>query len=213
MVVADLLPDLAPLKTVRGDVAAPAFPPVIERTGRAACFAADEFFSARISNSETRRAYARAVGWFLEFCEREDVELHRVTPGLAGRFLRDRPVSAATKNQTLAGCGSATREILVHDNLDERVQSYMAAAGITEDPLPPLVPGSDGHRSAESERSARGSPVPGRALPPVHHPALQLAARHPQHRRANRHLNGQCRSQHPPVIVRHGRCAGELPRQ
>ncbi len=27
---------------------------------------------------------ARAVGWFLEFCEREDVEFHRVTLGLAG---------------------------------------------------------------------------------------------------------------------------------
>ena len=67
-----------------------------------ACFAADEFFSARISNPETRRAYGRAVGWFLEFCEREDVELAHVTPGLAGRFLRDLPVSAATKNQALA---------------------------------------------------------------------------------------------------------------
>ena len=58
-------------KPVRGDVAAPAFPPVLERAGTVACFAADEFFSARISNAETRRAYARAVGWFLEFCERE----------------------------------------------------------------------------------------------------------------------------------------------
>ena len=43
------------------DLAAKAFPPVLERAGRVACFAADEFFSARISNSETRRAYARAV--------------------------------------------------------------------------------------------------------------------------------------------------------
>ena len=100
MVVADSLP--ASLKPVRGDVAAPAFPPVLERAGSAACFAADEFFSARISNPETRRAYGRAVGWFLEFCEREDVELAHVTPGLAGRFLRDLPVSAATKNQALA---------------------------------------------------------------------------------------------------------------
>ena len=97
MVVAGPLPALA-----ESDVAAKAFPPVLERAGRAACFAADEFFSARISNPETRRSYARAVGRFLEFCEREDVELHRVTPGLAGRFLRDLPVSDATKNQTLA---------------------------------------------------------------------------------------------------------------
>ena len=80
-----------------------AFPLLSERAGRIACFAADEFFSARISNPETRRAYSRAVGWFLEFCEREDVEFNRVTPGLAGRFLRDLPVSPATKNQALAG--------------------------------------------------------------------------------------------------------------
>lgn len=98
MVVAGPFPVLT-----ESDLSAKAFPPALARAGRVACFAADEFFSARISNPETRRAYARAVGWFLEFCEREDVELHRVTPGLAGRFLRDLPVSAATKNQTLAG--------------------------------------------------------------------------------------------------------------
>ena len=85
-----------------GGVAAPAFPPVLERPGTVASFAADEFFSARISNAETRRAYARAVGWFLEYCERKDLELAHVTPGLAGRFLRDLPVSAATKNQAFA---------------------------------------------------------------------------------------------------------------
>ena len=93
------LADLTPART--GDVAGE-FPAVLQRAGAAACFAADEFFSARISNAETRRAYGRAVRWFLEFCEREDVELHRVTPGLAGRFLRDLPVSDATKNQALA---------------------------------------------------------------------------------------------------------------
>ena len=86
----------------RGELRVQEFPPVLQRAGVTACFAADEFFSARISNAETRRAYGRAVGWFLEFCEREDVELAHVTPGLAGCFLRDLPVSAATKNQALA---------------------------------------------------------------------------------------------------------------
>ena len=57
MVVAGPLPTLA-----ESDVVAKAFPPVLERAGRVACFAADEFFSARISNPETRRAYARAMG-------------------------------------------------------------------------------------------------------------------------------------------------------
>ena len=56
MVVAGPLSALA-----ESDVASKVFPPVLERAGRAACFAADEFFSARISNPETRRAYARAT--------------------------------------------------------------------------------------------------------------------------------------------------------
>ena len=102
MVMDGLLPapagDLKPDRTGDGRD----LPTVLRKAGTAACFAADEFFSARISNAETRRAYGRAVRWFLEFCEREDVELHRVTPGLAGRFLRELPVSDATKNQALA---------------------------------------------------------------------------------------------------------------
>lgn len=93
-----LADDLKPDRTGDGRE----LPAVLRRAGTVACFAADEFFSARISNAETRRAYGRAVRWFLEFYERDDVELHRVTPGRAGRFLRDLPVSDATKNQALA---------------------------------------------------------------------------------------------------------------
>ncbi|MDE2926815.1 MAG: hypothetical protein OXT71_10500 [Acidobacteriota bacterium] len=92
----------AECKPVRGDIAAPALPPVVNRAGsRIICCGRD--LLDRISSPETRRAYGRAVGWFLEFCEGEDLEFHRGTPGLAGRFLRDLPVSAATKNQALAG--------------------------------------------------------------------------------------------------------------
>ena len=42
------------------------------------------------------------MGWFLEFSEREGVEFHCITPGLASRFLRNLSVSAATKNLALA---------------------------------------------------------------------------------------------------------------
>ncbi len=41
------------------------FPAILVRAGKAACFAADEFFSARISNPHTRTAYARQVSRFL----------------------------------------------------------------------------------------------------------------------------------------------------
>ena len=78
------------------------FPALLVRAGRAACFAADEFFSARISNPHTHRAYARAVGQFLTWCEGQGLELRQVTPGQAGRFLEQLPGGAATKNQALA---------------------------------------------------------------------------------------------------------------
>ncbi len=56
------------------------FPAVLVRAGQAACFAADEFFSARISNPHTRQAYARAVSAFLTWCEAQELELQQVTP-------------------------------------------------------------------------------------------------------------------------------------
>ena len=76
--------------------------PALQRAGGNAVFAADEFFSACIVNAHTRRAYARAVGRFLDWCEDEDVDLAMVTPGAAGRFIEELPGSAATKNQARA---------------------------------------------------------------------------------------------------------------
>ena len=80
-----------------------AFPAILVKAGKAACFAADEFFSARISNPHTRTAYAHQVSRFLAWCEDQGLELHQVTPGLAGRFLDELPGAAPTQNQALAG--------------------------------------------------------------------------------------------------------------
>lgn len=96
------LPAVLENENTRVALRAEDFPPVLQRAGPAACFAADEFFSAKISNPETRRAYARAVRWFFQWCEQQSVDLPHITPGLAGRFIRSLPVSDATKNQTLA---------------------------------------------------------------------------------------------------------------
>ena len=79
-----------------------AFPAVLARAGKAACFAADEFFRVRLSNPHTRTAYAHQVRRFLTWCEEEGLELRQVTPGLAGRFLDELPYKAGTKNQALA---------------------------------------------------------------------------------------------------------------
>ena len=75
---------------------------MLERAGRNALFAADEFFAARISNPHTRRAYARVVRRFLAWCDQEHLELFRVSPGLAGRFIDELPGDRSTKNQALA---------------------------------------------------------------------------------------------------------------
>ena len=77
-------------------------PAVLERAGHNALIAADEFFGARISNPHTLRAYGRVVSRFLAWCELEALELSRVPPGLAGRFIDELPGDSATKNQALA---------------------------------------------------------------------------------------------------------------
>jgi integrase/recombinase XerD len=89
----------------------PAPPPVLPMPAAAiallqrspnAAFAADEFFRASIGNEHTRRAYGRIVGRFLTWCGDRNLELHTITPGLAGDYLGQLEGSAPTKNQALA---------------------------------------------------------------------------------------------------------------
>ena len=77
------------------------FPAVLRDAGPEACFAADEFFSARLRNPHTRRAYGRAVRRFLEWCEHHDLTLRQISPGTAARFF-----------DTLAGSVSGQRVAL-----------------------------------------------------------------------------------------------------
>ena len=76
----------------------------LARAGGAAVFASDEFFSARIRNPHTRRAYARAVGRFLAWVEAAGVDLARVTPGMAGQFIDTLSGGPAAKQQALSAC-------------------------------------------------------------------------------------------------------------
>ena len=96
------LPRTSKHEDTRIALQSPEFPAILQRAGTAACFAADEFFSARISNPETRRAYGRAVRWFFAWCEQEGLELAHVTPGRAGRFIRSLPIAPSTQKQALA---------------------------------------------------------------------------------------------------------------
>jgi integrase/recombinase XerD len=77
-------------------------PEILVRAGANAVFAAEEFFKATINNAHTKRAYSRAIARFLAWCEQKGVELRAITPGLAGEYLGELPVSPPTKNQALA---------------------------------------------------------------------------------------------------------------
>ena len=77
-------------------------PAILERAGQNAVFAADEFFRATISNPHTRRAYGRAMGRFLSWCEDQGLALEQISPGVAGQYIYELEVSGPSKNQALA---------------------------------------------------------------------------------------------------------------
>lgn len=74
-----------PARVVRRD--SQEYPEVLRQAGPAALFAADEFFTARIRNAHTRRAYKRPVMLFLEWCRDHDLDLPSVAPGDAAKFI------------------------------------------------------------------------------------------------------------------------------
>lgn len=79
-------------------------PDIIRRAGKAAVFAAEEFFFGKLRNPHTRAAYLRAVKRFLAWCKKFDVELHQITPKLLGRYLdelRRHETSISTQKQHL----------------------------------------------------------------------------------------------------------------
>src|SRR5438105_9203741 len=81
------------------------FPEIISRAGKAAVFAADEFFYGRIRNEHTRAAYLIAVRRFLLWAEARGLELRGITPKDVGQYidgLRKENTSVATRKQHLA---------------------------------------------------------------------------------------------------------------
>ena len=76
---------------------------VLARSGNNALLAAEEFFRARINNPHTRRAYSRSINRFLTWCSERGLELHQISPGMAGEYMETMEGSAPTRNQALAG--------------------------------------------------------------------------------------------------------------
>jgi integrase/recombinase XerD len=75
---------------------------IIAQAGGNARFAYEEFSKSKINNLHARRAYDRIVDRFLDWCQRQGLELPRITPGWAGDYIGQLEGSAPTKNQALA---------------------------------------------------------------------------------------------------------------
>jgi integrase/recombinase XerD len=90
--------------TVSALVAQPtvSLPAAIVKSGAAAEFAWDEFFTAGIPNSYTRKAYSHAVRKFFAWLEPHGVAIAQITPGMVGRYFDQHPGSPPSKKLALA---------------------------------------------------------------------------------------------------------------
>ncbi len=77
-------------------------PAIVLNAGPAARFAWEEFLFGKIRNQHTRRAYGRAVGRFLGWCEGRTIALQQISPRDVGQYLDELPVAVPTKKQHLA---------------------------------------------------------------------------------------------------------------
>ncbi|GAB5440097.1 MAG: tyrosine-type recombinase/integrase [Fuerstiella sp.] len=77
-------------------------PKIVAAEGTTASWAWDEYFSGRIRNPNTRKAYLHAVSKFLAWCEQEGNALQQVSPGMIGRYLDQHVGSAPTRKQHMS---------------------------------------------------------------------------------------------------------------
>ena len=96
----------ADIERLRREIAAPE---IVREAGPNAEYAYADFFKAKISNPNTRKAYKRAVDRFLGWCRGRGLELRQVTSFLIGDYLEhhlnDRdghPLAPPSKKQHLA---------------------------------------------------------------------------------------------------------------
>jgi integrase/recombinase XerD len=77
-------------------------PPIIAREGERTGERFFEFFTANISNDNTRLAYARAVTRFLDWCELSGVGLREIKPIMVAAYIKQHGGSIPTVKQHLA---------------------------------------------------------------------------------------------------------------
>jgi site-specific recombinase XerD len=117
-----------------------ALPAILERAGKAAIFAAEEFFYGRIRNEHTRAAYLIAVRRFLSWAAKRHIELLQITPRDVGQYidgLRKENTSVATRKQHLAALrhffdSLVTRHaVILNPALSVRGERYQVVEGKT----------------------------------------------------------------------------------
>jgi site-specific recombinase XerD len=113
---------------------------ILVSAGKAAAFAAEEFFFGRIRNEHTRAAYLIAVKRFLRWAEACGLELRRVTPANIGAYydgLRNERTSVATRKQHLAALRhffdalAIRHAVLFNPALSVRGERYQVVEGKT----------------------------------------------------------------------------------
>lgn len=131
--------EIVPISAEQGAVAqvgGVAIPALVERAGRAARFAWEEFF-AEIPNEHTRKAYAHAVRLFLGWCEVHGVELVNVTPGVVGQYFVEHSGGPPTKKQHLAAVRKLfdklviRHAVILNPALSVRTERYAVVEGKT----------------------------------------------------------------------------------
>lgn len=84
-------------------------PPIVQDAGPGAEYAYADFFKAKLSNPNTRKAYKRAVDRFLGWCRSRGLGLRQITSPVVGDYVENhlndedgRPLAPPSKKQHLA---------------------------------------------------------------------------------------------------------------
>jgi site-specific recombinase XerD len=130
--------------TTRVERATPLLPAIIAREEGNAAERFIEFFTANISNDNTRAAYARAVSQFLNWCEKYGTGLRDIKPVMIAAYIKQHSGSIPTVKQHLAAINMlfdwlVTGQILpMNPAASVRAPRYSAKKGKT-----PVLSGAD----------------------------------------------------------------------
>ena len=112
-------------------------PSIIVDAGHGAQFAWDEFFSARIRNPHTRRAYRRIVCSFLSSCDLNRTQLPQITPAHVARHIDSLQIATTSKKQVLSAlrhffdCMVVRHAIALNPAATVRSERYSVVEGKT----------------------------------------------------------------------------------